>query len=200
MTQAAIDLAGGVVPVRAGVWVEPGRWTADRALTELPETTEMIIEVFDGSLVVSPRPAKRHQVVLRELGYLLHRAARPAGFEALPEINLKLGDDLADPDITVVRHQPGNRVWFDAAEAVLLVEIMSPDQTRLELVNRPRKYAKSKIPYYLRVEFDGDSPVMKLYRLTGAQYQLVVEGKAGATFAMREPFEFEVDPGDLLDD
>jgi hypothetical protein len=32
-----------------------GRWTAQRALAELPETTIVTIEVVDGSLVVSPR-------------------------------------------------------------------------------------------------------------------------------------------------
>ncbi len=44
-----------------GMLVTGGRWTAQRALDELPETPEMIVEVFAGSLLVSPRPSRRHQ-------------------------------------------------------------------------------------------------------------------------------------------
>src|SRR2546429_7532359 len=94
-----------------GIFVPHGRWTAQRALAELPEVAESTIEVFDGSLVVSPRPSSGHQRALLVLGHRLNAAARMVGLEALLEINLVLGEDLASPDITVVTRTDATRGW-----------------------------------------------------------------------------------------
>jgi Uma2 family endonuclease len=183
-----------------GLFVPYGRWTAQRALAELPEVAEVTIEVCDGSLVVSPRPSAQHQVALRELGYLLNRAARTAGLQALPEVNLVLGDDLAIPDITVVPRSTENRVWFDSAETVLVVEIMSPNHKHKDRIEMPHKYAQFGIRYYMRVEFRRDVPVIFLHELSDSnEYRPIVAAPAGTTFAMRDPFEFEIDPVELLD-
>jgi Uma2 family endonuclease len=181
-------------------YVSPGYWTAQRALEELPETPELTIEVFDGSLVVSPRPSTEHQAALRELGYQLHRAAREVGLAAYPEINLVLGEDLASPDITVVRRTGKKRIWMDARDAVLVVEIMSPNHKWKDRRDRPDKYAEFEIPYYMRVEFRGDDPVVFLHQLTHkGDYQQIMVGAGGSLFVMREPFPFCIDPMDLLD-
>ena len=183
-----------------GFFVRPGRWTAQRALAELPEVAELTIEVFDGSLVVSPRPNTAHQLALLVLGHQLNTAARVAGLVALPEINLVLGEDLASPDITVVPRTGDVRVWLDAAEAVMVVEIMSPNHKRRDRIERPDVYARNGIPYFMRVEFRGADPVIFLHRLDdGGNYLPIASAPAGTTFVMKEPFAFEIDPADLLD-
>src|SRR2546430_12958853 len=183
-----------------GIFVPHGRWTAQRALAELPEVAESTIEVFDGSLVVSPRPDGGHQRALRVLAYKLDAAARVAALEALPEINLVLGEDLASPDITLVPRVENPGVRFDAAEAAMVVEIMSPNHKRKDRIERPGVYARNGIPYYMRVEFRGDDPVIFLHRLTDAgEYRPIVSAPAGKTFTMAEPFAFEIDPAELLD-
>jgi Uma2 family endonuclease len=193
MAQPAEQLSGGV-------FVPYGRWTAQRALEELPETPEATVEVFDGSVVVSPRPSGKHQRALRVLGFRLDEAARAVGLEAMLEINLVLGEDLASPDITVLPRDGEDHVWFDAADAVLVVEIMSPNHKRKDRLERPGVYAGSGVPYYMRVEFRGDDPVVFLHRLTHkGEYQQVMVGAGGSLFVMRDPFPFCIDPMDLLD-
>jgi Uma2 family endonuclease len=193
MAQPAERLSGGV-------FLPYGQWTAQRALAELPETPEVTIEVFDGSLVVSPRPSGKHQRALRLLAFRLDEAARSAGLEAMPKINMVLGDDLASPDITVLPRDGADNVWFQAADAVMVVEIMSPNHKRKDRIERPDVYARSGVPYFMRVEFRGEDPVIFLHELTGKQeYQPIAVAAAGTTFAMREPFPFSIDPMDLLD-
>jgi Uma2 family endonuclease len=182
--------------------VPDGGYTAQWVLDNLPETNEVIIEVFDGSLVVSPRAALPHQTVQLELAYVLKRAARKAGYAVYHDIEVKLGDDLAVPDVTVVRRAEVSRTAkrVTGAVTVLAVEIMSPKGKRKDAVDKPAAYAKAEIPYYLRVEIRPGGPALILHQLEGDQYKVIVEAEAGITFAMEEPFAFAVDPADLLDD
>jgi Uma2 family endonuclease len=185
--------------VEDGVLIRSGYWTAERALRELPTTTSMTIEVIDGSLVVSPRPESRHQDVEHNLHELLRRAARRAGLISHVEINLKVGDNLFAPDIAVVHGHDDSRVWFGPEDLRLVVEIESPTGRRKDRFVRPSDYAAGKIPYYLRVEFRGDEPVLHLYELVDGEYQSVTSAGPGTRFVMSEPFAIELDPADLLD-
>jgi len=183
-----------------GVYVAPGRWTAQRAVVELPETTGMTIEVLDGSLVVSPRPSTRHQAALRELLYELHRAARRVGLAAYPEINMVCGDDLTSPDIVVIRPPDEEKVWVPAQDAVLVVEIMSAGSKRKDRFEYPQVAAREKIGHFLRVEFRGEDPVFFLHELVDGEYRPAVVAPAGTPFVMREPFDFSIDPARLVED
>lgn len=41
-------------------------------------------------------------------------------------------------------------------------------------------------------------PTIALYELTEGEYRPVAAAAAGTRFVMREPFEFSIDPADLL--
>jgi Uma2 family endonuclease len=192
MAQAAVEYDDRLL-------VGPGRWTAQRALKELPETSGMTIEVLDGRLVVSPRPSTRHQGALRELLFALHPAAKRAGLAAYPEINLVCDEDLTSPDLTVIRPTKDERVWVPASEAVMVVEIMSTGSKRKDRHTHPEVYAREKIRYYMRVEFRKGVPVIFLHELVDGEYRPVVVAPAGTTFTMREPFDFAIDPAVLAD-
>jgi hypothetical protein len=192
MAQPAAELPPGIA-------MRGGRWTAQRALAEIPETPELIIEVFDGSLVVSPRPNSQHQVALRELGYLLNRAAAKVGLGAYPEVNLVIGEDLAIPDIVVTPKLRGVRVWVDSSEVAMVVEIMSPGSKRDDRFVRPDRCARAGIEHHMRVEFRGEDPVIFQHKLVDGEYRPVIVAAAGTPFAMREPFPFEIDPVELVE-
>lgn len=192
MNEAPIGRGGGI-------YVRPGRWTAQRALTELPETTGMTIEVLDGSLVVSPRPSTRHQAALRELSYPLNQAARRVGLAVYPEIDLVCGEDLIVPDVTVIPRPDEDQAWVSAADAVLVVDVMSAGTERKDRIVHPQVYAREKIRHYLRVEFRGEAPVLFLHELVDGEYRPVVVAPAGTPFVMREPFDFTIDPAQLLE-
>ncbi|MFF5171207.1 Uma2 family endonuclease [Micromonospora sp. NPDC000089] len=116
------------------------------------------------------------------------------------EVNIVSGDDLFIPDIAVLRSSGWGRVAMDIREAVLLGEIVSPGNRRKDVIDRPREYAAAGVPFFLRVDLRNRVPAMALYELVEGEYRPVCAAAAGATFAMREPFEFSVDPGDLLDE
>src|SRR5262245_54103663 len=184
---------------RHGVFVGAGRWTARRALAELPETNEMIIEVIDGSVVVSPRPSAPHQRALLRLAHLLDQSGRGSGLEAFTEINLVCGEDLTSPDITVIRYDADeNRVWLPASDAVMVVEIVSPGSVHKDRFGHPAIYAREKIRHYMRVEAQHRSSVIFYHNLVNGEYRQIVKAPAATTFTMTDPFAFEIDPADLV--
>ncbi|MFE9205859.1 Uma2 family endonuclease [Micromonospora sp. NPDC007230] len=175
-------------------------WTAQLALELLPETNGPKVEVLSGSVIVTPHAGIDHQSVERELPYLLHRAARRAGLWVYPEINLVSGKDLFIPDIAVLRTSGGGRSAVDIRQAVLLGEIVSPGNRRKDVIDRPREYAAAGVPFFLRVDLRNRVPAMALYELVEGEYRPLAAAAAGSTFVMNQPFEFSVDPADLLDE
>jgi hypothetical protein len=89
---------------------------------------------------------------------------------------------------------------MEIADAVLLGEIVSRGNRRKDIIDRPREYAAAGVPFYLRVDFRNRVPALILHELVDAEYQPVVAAAAGGIFAMKDPFEFSIDPRGLLDE
>ena len=123
-----------------------------------------------------------------------------AGLWAYPEINIVSGTDLFIPDIAVLRSSGAGRVAMGIADAVLLGEIVSSGNRRKDVIDRPREYAAAGVPFFLRVDLRNRVPALALYELVDGEYRPVAAAAAGTTFVMKEPFEFSIDPADLLDD
>ena len=85
------------------------------------------------------------------------------------------------------------------SDAVLLGEIISPGDARKDVIDRPREYAAAGVPFYLRVDCRERVPTLTLHELAGGTYRAVVSA-TGVAFAMRDPFVFTIDPGELLDE
>ena len=175
-------------------------WTPQLALDLLPEQNGPRVEVFRGSVIVTPHAGFDHQSAERELGYLLHRAARRAGFWAYPEVSIISGPNLFIPDFVVLRRSGGGQVTMPIGEAVLMGEIVSRGNRRKDVIDRPREYAEAGVPFFLRVDFRNRVPAPALFELLDGEYQPTVAAAAGGVFAMKAPFEFSIDPADLLDD
>ncbi|MEV5818367.1 Uma2 family endonuclease [Micromonospora haikouensis] len=175
-------------------------WTARLALDLLPETNGPKVEVLSGSVIVTPHAGFDHQNVELDLAYLLKQAARRAGFWLYHEVNIVSGDDLFIPDIAVLRASGGGRTTMKISDAVLLGEIVSPGNRRKDVIDRPREYAAAGVPFFLRVDLRNRVPTLALYELVDGEYRPLAAAAAGSTFTMSRPFEFTVDPADLLDD
>jgi Uma2 family endonuclease len=175
-------------------------WTAQLALDLLPENNGPRIEVFRGSVVVTPHAGFDHQAAERQLAYLLHQAARRSGMWGYPEVDIVSGDDLFIPDFVVLSRSGGGQTTMPISAAVLIGEIVSRGNRRKDIIDRPREYAAAGVPYFLRVDFRNRVPGLVLHELIDGEYQPVVAAAAGATFAMKEPFEFAIDPAELLDE
>ncbi|WP_433118660.1 Uma2 family endonuclease [Micromonospora sp. CA-246542] len=178
-------------------WFNEG-WTARMALDLLPENNGPRVEVLDGCVVVTPSGCLDRRTVQRELGYLLKQAAHRVGMWPYHEVNVISGDDLFIPDVAILRLSGGGQTAMDIHHAVLLGEIVSPGNRRKDIIDRPREYAAVGVPFFLRVDLRNRVPTIALYELTEGEYRPVAAAAAGTRFVMREPFEFSIDPADLL--
>ncbi|MCO1596078.1 Uma2 family endonuclease [Micromonospora sp. RHAY321] len=100
----------------------------------------------------------------------------------------------------MLRNSGGGRTTVPIAEAVLLGEIVSPGNRRKDVIDRPREYGAVGVPFFLRVDLRNRVPTMALFELVDGEYRPLAAAAAGSTFAMREPFEFAIDPAELLDE
>ncbi|MEU3455092.1 Uma2 family endonuclease [Micromonospora sp. NPDC006766] len=171
------------------------RWTAAEALDLLPENAGPKVEVLRGCVIISPGAGYDRRAVQRELAYRLKQAARAAELWAYQKVNVVSGDDLFIPDLAVMRTPGGGRRAMGIGTAVLLGEIASVDA-----IDRPREYAAARVPFFLRVDLRNRVPAMALFELVEGEYRPLAAAAAGTTFVMRQPFEFSVDPADLLDE
>lgn len=186
-------------PLVDAILTQTKPWTAQLALDLLPPNNGPKVEIFRGSVIVTPNPGYDHQTAERELGYLMHRAARRAGLWTYPESNIVAGDDLFIPDFAVLRRSGAGHTYMPIADAVLLGEIVSRDRKK-DVIDRPRQYARGGVPFYLLVDFRDRLPMLTLSTLVDGAYQPVVTATAGEMFRMAEPFAFEIDPAALLDE
>jgi hypothetical protein len=174
-----------------------GRWTARRAIEELPDTSAATIEVIDGSLVVSPRRGIRHQTMMLEFGIALKQAARTAGYGMHPQIKVVVGDELVTPDLTVATALDEDTSCVAAHEVLLVAEVVLAEYGRARRMDRTPIYAAGKIGHYLRLDFRGHDPVISLHELIEGEYQPIAVASVGARFTTNRPFAFTIDPVEL---
>ncbi len=159
----------------------------------LPEDDTHRHELQEGVLVVSPSPTPLHMIVVKRLGTLLDQQL-PDGLVAVPDVDvdLELGDppSVRRPDMVVVRAAALDRVGLlRASDAVLVVEVISPESVRRDTKVKVLEYADAGIPHYWTI--DPRRPV------TATVYQLI-EGayeesqRAVADFVVSEPARLSV--------
>jgi Uma2 family endonuclease len=172
-----------------------GPWTEEDFLA-LDQTPDRV-ELFDGSLHVSPAPTPRHQIISGELFVALRPAARAVGLLVLEAVNVRLRPGrMPIPDLVITEPIDVDEPVV-AAEAVRLVcEIVSPGNAATDKVLKMHYYAAAGIPWYLLVE--QDTGALHLYRLDGDRYREETVVSAGGVLRLTDPVMAELDPLALL--
>ncbi|MFI5889279.1 Uma2 family endonuclease [Actinoplanes sp. NPDC051513] len=163
------------------------------AIGETPER----IELFDGSLHVSPGPTPRHQRISLRLAMKLNAAAEAAGLQVLEGVNVRVGPSrIPIPDLVLASDIDLDELIIDASDVHFVCEITSPSNASTDKVLKMHYYAVAGIPWYLLI--DTRARTLLLYRLEGDRYLEEAACEAGDVLRLTEPVAVSIDTAELL--
>lgn len=182
---------GGPYTGHVGPWTEHGGpWTEEDYLT-LDDPTNRV-ELFDGSLSVTPAPTPRHQMISRRLAAALDPGADAAGLLVLEAVNVRLRSGrMPIPDLIVAEQIDVDDPVVPAEAVRLVCEIVSPSNAATDRVLKMHYYASAGIPWYLLVE--QETGALQLYHLDRRQYREHSAAKLGTTLTLSDPVHAELD-------
>ena len=131
-----------------------GCWSDDDYLW-LTDHTRRLVEFTDGYLEILPVPSRGHQRILAFLYSTFHAFLVPGGGEVLlAPLRLRIRQGkFREPDLLLVRDsrdpRSGERFWTGAD---VVVEVVSPDNSKRHLVLKHADYAEAAIPEYWIVD------------------------------------------------
>ncbi|MEU9737619.1 Uma2 family endonuclease [Micromonospora chersina] len=179
----------------AAVFDHDGPWTEEEYLAR--GETQQRVELFDGSLHVTPAPTPRHQRIQRNLGNILEAAAREVGLELLEGVNVRLKPGrIPIPDLVVTEAIDFDRPVIEAGDVRLVCEVLSPSNAATDKVLRMHYYAAADIEWHLLVEQENGT--LHLYRRQGRHYREESVTKPGAALELTEPVRATIRPEDLV--
>ena len=153
-------------------------------------------ELLDGTLVVTPSPAPRHQLASSRLQRALDRGCPEAMVVLHAPCDVRLADDtVLQPDLLVTERLPvvANHT---VTAPLLVVEILSPSTRLLDLHTKKARYELAGCPSYWVV--DPTVPALTAWQLEHGSYVQVahIEGEESWTTAV--PYELTVTAADLV--
>jgi Uma2 family endonuclease len=152
-------------------------------------------ELVDGSLIMTPAPSPRHQVVVGRL-HLLLEASRPPDLMLLfAPLDVTLAEDsVLQPDLLVARRED-----FTATELrgtpLLVVEVLSPSTRTIDLHLKRHRYEAAGCPSYWVV--DPDAPSVTAWQLREGRYDEVGQAVDDEELAVELPYPVVLRPADL---
>ncbi len=164
----------------------------NQELEDLPDN--VVGEILNGDLIVSPRPAALHalaaSVLGSELGGAFHRGKHgPGGWVILHEPELHLRDDVIVPDIAGWRRERMPELPDVAAFTLApdwVCEVLSPSTEGVDRSIKMPIFAREKVEYVWLVGCA--SQTIEVYQLDGTGYRLLLTHH-GSDSARLVPFD-----------
>lgn len=155
-------------------------------------------EVFDGVILRYPAPPAIHQVVAGRLMEALSGLCPPANVVGR-DVQVRFGERRCFvPDVLVLATAAAGRIrpHYEPRDVVLAVEVVSPNSLTMDRITKPKLYAAAGIPFYWRVETDGEIAVHS-YRLDPAGSVYRESGAFRDVIRVDEPWPIEMSIGRL---
>ncbi|SDU88690.1 Uma2 family endonuclease [Jiangella alkaliphila] len=177
-------------------WVyPPGGFTAEKflKLEGLPKHTQLI----DGSLVFVSPQTSWHVRVINLLLDALDRQAPPE-LRADREMSVRLAvRQVPEPDVLVVAARAYDReqpfTFYNAADVLLAVEVVSADSVERDRDTKPRRYAAAGIKYFWRVEHEQGRTVVYAYEIDPATGGYGLGGIYHDRLVLSVPYDIDID-------
>jgi Uma2 family endonuclease len=167
----------------------------------LPEDDSARYELQEGALVVAPRPRPLHQDAMFRLGMQIHRSLPPE-LTMLLDVDVVVQDadpaTVRAPDVVVTRARSAQEL-LRAADALLVVEIISRGSRNVDLHLKPFEYAEAGIPHYWVVDLDPPAPTITVFTLGAPGDGYVESQTASGMLVVAEPFPMRIDVDALID-
>lgn len=168
----------------------------------LPEDICSHIEVVDGAVVVSARPRRPHQRVVRKLANVIE-AACPPQLAVDIDVDLRLRDvPLLNrrPDVVVYDSSLPDDQLLRPEHCLLVVEVMSPGSVTTDRIDKPAEYSAAGIGHFWRVEFDDDEQKLTVFRyqLDPTTRTYSSAGASAGKMVVSDLLDISVDLAELL--
>lgn len=181
----------------AAVFGRSGPYTEEEYLALRNDETPERVELFDGSLYVTPAPTPYHQHISLRLANALIHAADAAGLHVLEAVNVRLKSGrIPIPDLVITGDIDLHELVIDGRDVKFVCEIISPSNASTDQVLKMHYYATARIPWYLVIE--PEPTTLRLYRLDSTHYVEHASAKPGQILRLTEPVVAEINPRDLL--
>jgi hypothetical protein len=176
------------------VFEHEGPWTEDAFLGLAGNDGR--VEVVDGTLLIGPDTGEHRAAVVSRLGEMV-RAALPDGLSLLRSVPLRLSRDcilipeFAITNSTVVPESGNGRAVLDAADTLMVIEVVGSEHGAVDRTFKSQLYARSRIPYSLLIDHDGPTAVADM--IISGRYHEYARAGAGEQLRIEEPFVLELD-------
>jgi len=164
-------------------------WTVDD-LAELPK--DLRYELIDGRLIL-PSPTGMHQILGIEVVLAL-RAECPVGYAPVTDLSLKIDNrNEPRPDVVVIDRKQRNRSPVPVGDAILVVEIISPDSHIRDNYTKRKIYAAAGVESYWVIDPSRTEGVLLTeYGLTdGRVYEML--STTDKLFTTQVPYPVTID-------
>jgi Uma2 family endonuclease len=164
-------------------------WTVDY-LASLPK--DLRYELIDGRLIL-PSPTPLHQDAGNRV-LLALEANCPPELMVVTDLSLEINPrNEPRPDVVVISMENANRSPVPVTDALLAVEIISPDSHFRDMYAKARVYAAAGIRDYWVIDpFFADGMVLTQYRMGAAGEYEVVSNTSGV-FSTDVPYPVTID-------
>ena len=177
-----------------GVLPRQGNWS-DEDYLWLTDATNRLVEFTDGFVEALPMPTLTHQLALSFLYDRFKQHVGPGGVVLFAALRVRIRPGkFREPDLVVLLNRADRRVqdrFFFGAD--LVVEVVSPNGRRRDLVQKRLDYAEAGIPEYWIV--DPRDHMILVLTLEGDAYTEhgVFARGSTATSPLLQDFEINVD-------